>query len=1441
MNTNTSTAISVGNLTYLPQFAAYLLTEQFDAFLQKQMEYAFELDIPLLKYFLSLPEDQRMAISKQTTYDFLNFLAANKASQQIERSMEQWKANLLPVINRDAIVAEDITLVNYMRKKTMVHFIPAYTTDPYKIIELVKEIDLFIIQSITTATNQYISLFKERLEEHSHFIQKVADTIPGAVYVFDVDAYKGVYSNNKLGDVIGYDHDELNALGEKAIPTLIHPDDQHLLQQQLSGKKTMTDDAHGVLKYRIKKPDGGYKWLVNYESVFKRNKDGSVSQTIGITLDIDKEQQAAEGLYNREQQLLEAQEIAQLGDYYWDFDGKSSYGSPKMLELLEVEQNDFQNFMQKVHPDDRERVRVETEKAMVTGQYNCEYRLQGKNGTKVIWARGMVDYKDGKPAGMKGTVMDITEHNELVDRLAQADKRHKQAEALTHIGTYSWNFLQDKIEWSDEMYRIYEVSKEETINYQYMLGIVHPDDRQTFEAIIKADVNKQKSYDFYYRIITSNGIEKILHSRAKVEINKEGVPEKLVGTDQDVTEKQTLIRRLRKSESIYKQAEEIAAMGNWSWDVVANKLEWTDQLYRMYGLEPQSEEITIERFLSFVHPDDRQFVRDGVEELNNKDSLDYTFRIVVEGGTVKWLRSMAQVLRNDKGEVNFIMGIEQDVTEKQKLIGKLEESQRLYKQAQELARIGNFTWNIQTGEVFWSDEVYKIYERPYGENIQFQDAFRPIKEEHKPSVQKAIEETIVNKKGQSINYAIHRKDGGLKYITLHTDVGLNNQGEISYIIGTAQDVTEKEELIERLKESERLYKQAQSLAQMGNWTYDFATNTTTWSDEMFEIYELTKRVPLTAEEWKAYLSPGDAERLFADFEKSVKEHQPLEATHTIHLPGGKTKSLHRKGEIIYGEDGRAIRIVGTTQDVTQQLKIQADLKESQRFIRKITDATPSIISLYNVDTGVYTFISEGLHKLLGYDAEEVLEKGVAFFTDIIHRDDLEHIMEKKSKALQEANSTADTKDIVTEFIYRMKHKNGEYRWFHTYGTIFDRNKEGKVEHVLNISLDITEQKEAIQTIREQEHFIQQIADASPTILYLFDIPSQSIAYINHEVFFVLGYSPDEITESNDITNLLYHQDDIELLPERRQSKRVFQQVDSMIQYECRLKHKEGGYRWVLVREIVFKTAENGAITQIIGAALDISRRKEMEKTILQNAHQLEQSNASLEEFAYVASHDLKEPLRKISTFGDRLVASQIDKLNDEGKMYLRKIVDASQRMQNMISDLLSISMISGNYTFESTSLQKVLEDTLQTLEFKIEQRKAIIRYDSLPEVKVIPSQFRQLFQNLISNSLKFVKEDAQPVIVVNCTAATEEEINNYQLAKAASYYKISFSDNGIGFENEYAQKIFAIFQRLHGRSEYEGSGIGLAICKKIVEHHGGVIFAHGQPEEGATFTIILPA
>jgi len=1041
--------------------------------------------------------------------------------------------------------------------------------------------------------------------------------------------------------------------------------------------------------------------------------------------------------------------------------------------------------------------------------------------------------------------IDLLQKKNSNDELALRNNEYlyKRAEAITHLGSYRWELKTNELFWSDELYHIYGLEPSEgSVDFEYVSSFNYPEDTPNVRAEYTRAFKNKTPFNFYYRITSKGGELKILHARGELILDKTGEPETVIGTVQDVTEKQALIAKLRQTETIYRQAEEMVNMGNWSWDVKNNKLEWTDNLYRMYGLEPQSEEITIDSFISFIHPHDREEVMKGVEEIQTKDFLDYRFRIVTALGEEKILRSIARVQRDETGKAVYVIGTERDITEKQNLIDRLQQSENLYKQAQALAHLGNWSWDMKTNTISWSDELYRIYGlEPASTSLSFEQFLDLTHPDDTEKVLRHVRTAIEKAGTWEFTYRLIRKTGETRTLFTTGEVLLDDQGNPSMMIGTAQDITDRQRLIDRLQESENHFKQAQSLARIGNWTMDVKTREFTWSDEMFRIYEVTPQEHFDFNTWLTYLE-HDKDEIIAYYEECLHERKTYDKIHRIRTKKGNVKTIHRKGEFLLNEDGEPYKMIGTTQDVTEEYRIQQELRESQTFIRKITDATPSIIASYNVNTGKYVFVSEGLKKLLGYSTEDVFKQGIGFFAAIIHPDDAMAIMQQNAAALERANSDPSKNDAVEEFTYRIRHRDGEYRWFHTYGTIFDRNKEGMVEHVLNISLDVTEQVNATEKIKEQEHFIQQIADASPTILYLYDVEKQSIAYINREIFFVLGYLPDEIIDWKEaITENLYHPEDYHLLPARKESQKNFQQVDSMMQYECRMKNREGEWRWLLVREIVFKTDQEGKIVQILGAALDINRRKEMEKTILQNTLLLEQSNASLEEFAYVASHDLKEPLRKISTFGDRLVASQSSNLTPDGKIYLNKIVDASQRMQTMISDLLSISMISNNTSFENYSLKTILDEVLQTLEFKIEQQNAVVKANSLPGAKIIPSQFRQLFQNLLSNSLKFVRPGVQPVITITHSLVKRTELVHYQLADSAAYHKLEFKDNGIGFENEFAGKIFAIFQRLHGRSEYEGSGIGLAICKKIVEHHGGIIYATGVPGEGATFTIILPA
>lgn len=250
---------------------------------------------------------------------------------------------------------------------------------------------------------------------------------------------------------------------------------------------------------------------------------------------------------------------------------------------------------------------------------------------------------------------------------------------------------------------------------------------------------------------------------------------------------------------------------------------------------------------------------------------------------------------------------------------------------------------------------------------------------------------------------------------------------------------------------------------------------------------------------------------------------------------------------------------------------------------------------------------------------------------------------------------------------------------------------------------------------------------------------------------------------------------------------------------------------------------------------EIIERKRLEEQALKFAAVLQSSNRELEQFASVASHDLQEPLRKIQAFSDRLVTKYREQLDDTGKEYVDRIQISASRMRQLIEDLLSFSRVSTRgIPFAPVDLNEVVKGVLADLELRIQETQATISIDPLPTIEADKLQMRQLFQNLLGNSLKFHRSGVPPVLQVRLCNAS----NN--ILEEESWCELTFSDNGIGFENQYADRIFQLFQRLHGRSEYEGTGMGLAICKKIVERHGGTITAVGVPGSGATFSVRLP-
>jgi PAS domain S-box-containing protein len=383
---------------------------------------------------------------------------------------------------------------------------------------------------------------------------------------------------------------------------------------------------------------------------------------------------------------------------------------------------------------------------------------------------------------------------------------------------------------------------------------------------------------------------------------------------------------------------------------------------------------------------------------------------------------------------------------------------------------------------------------------------------------------------------------------------------------------------------------------------------------------------------------------------------------------------------------------------------------------------------------------------------------------------------------------------------------------------------------INRTLDQLQQvQQALQS--SEERYALAVVGANDGI-WDWDLLSNNV-YFSPRWKKILGYAETEFEQSLEAWFKHQHPQDIPAL--RAAIEAHLQGQTTYLEHEHRMIHKDGTERWVMCRGSAVRDSE-GTPYRMAGSLTDISDRKAADQMLARQTEELARSNQELEQFAYIASHDLQEPLRKIEAFGDRLKRKYETTLDEQGHDYLARMQNAAGRMRTLIQDLLAFSRVTTQSRgFAPLALSTLLQDVLGDLEVRIQETHAQVTVGSMPTLEADALQMRQLFQNLIGNALKFQQPDVTPTVSIQCEM--ESSVEPHQ---AQSFCRITVSDNGIGFDEKYLDRIFKVFQRLHGRNEYEGTGIGLAVCTKIAERHGGQLTAKSVPGQGATFIVSLP-
>jgi PAS domain S-box-containing protein len=615
------------------------------------------------------------------------------------------------------------------------------------------------------------------------------------------------------------------------------------------------------------------------------------------------------------------------------------------------------------------------------------------------------------------------------------------------------------------------------------------------------------------------------------------------------------------------------------------------------------------------------------------------------------------------------------------------------------------------------------------------------------------------------------------------------------------DLTELKRAERELSVSEGQLLLAQSTAGFGTWDRDLQTGRTILSESCLSLHGMQRTPNLSFRQLIKHVDAADRKRFLQTIKAAMAGSGALDMDYRVPLPDGAVRWLAARGRILRDESGKPIRFTCISFDITEKKRVA---QENQR-LAAVLEQSNDFVGLAD-NRGQPIYVNPAGLRLVGLNS-----------VDEVRRTTIPDYFPQEDRAY--------LNDVILPYAFAEGSWTGEFRFrnFRTGAVIpvefnvfaVRDSVSGEFIGVATVTHDITERKRAEEALRASERNFRELAEAVPEMVWT-SSPSGSVEYFNSRWYAYTGQAEQDACGWG--WSAAMHPEDAAGALERW--KRSLETGDDY-ELEYRFRRSDGVYRWFLGRGVAMRNA-SGDIVKWYGTCTDIDDQKRTEKA-------LRRSNEDLQQFAWVASHDLQEPLRTVASFTQLLERRFGGRMGSEADDYIRFVVDAANRMSQLIRDLLAYSTATNEHqrVVQTVDCEAIVRTAVAWLSAAITEKGAAVTYGRLPQVDGDPGQLAQVFQNLIGNALKYSNPNEAPRVRVR--AHKEEDT-----------WVFAIEDNGIGFARDHAERIFGMFKRLHGR-DTPGTGIGLPIARTIIERHGGRMWAESEPNRGSTFWFTLPA